>query len=85
MLDRVWSELRANVYDPFAAWLATHAERGTVRVDDPEATAAVWLAPLTYPPILNALIGHAPGMSMPRATAQHGFITPSSPLTGQNC
>ena len=61
LLDRVWTELKANVYDAFAGWLASQADRGTVHVDDPEASAAVLLSSLTYPAILNTLIGHTPG------------------------
>ena len=59
--ERVWAEIRANVYDVFTAWLTAQAEHGTVRADDQGATAAVLLASLTYAPILDALIGHTPG------------------------
>ncbi len=52
---------RANVYDEFTRWLRTQADRGTVHVADPDATAAVLLASLTYYPILDALIGRTPG------------------------
>jgi hypothetical protein len=34
---------------------------GTIEVADPEATAAVLLASLTYLPILHGLIGRTPG------------------------
>jgi len=61
LLDRVWTELKANAYDAFAGWLASQADRGTVHVDDPEASAAVLLSSLTYPSILSTLIGHVPG------------------------
>ncbi len=61
LLDRVWTELKANIYDAFADWLETQADRGTVHVDDPEASAAVLLSSLTYPSILSTLIGHFPG------------------------
>jgi hypothetical protein len=58
LLDRVWAALLANVYDIFAAWLDDqNTRRGTPIVDAPP-TAAVLLASLTYPPILDALIGH---------------------------
>ena len=59
--ERVWAEIRANVYDVFTAWLTAQAGHGTVRADDQGATAAVLLASLTYAPILDALIGHTPG------------------------
>lgn len=84
LLERVWSELRANGYGALAAWLTSRAERGTVRVDDPEATAAVLLASLTYPPILNAPIGHTPGdvdtARYRSAWIHHALVT----LTGQD-
>ncbi len=85
LLDRVWADLRANVYDVFAAWVRTQAERGTVQVTDPEATAAVLLASLTYLPILDSLIGHTPGdidaTRYRSAWVQHALAT----LTGQSC
>ncbi len=61
LLEKLWSEVRANVYDEFTRWLRTQAESGTVHVADPDATAAVLLASLTYYPILDALIGRTPG------------------------
>ncbi|WP_064745135.1 TetR/AcrR family transcriptional regulator [Pseudonocardia acaciae] len=61
LLAEIWAEVRANVYDGFTRWLDAQRDRGTVRVADPEATGAVLLASLTYYPILNTLIGHAPG------------------------
>ncbi len=62
LLENLWAEVRTNVYDEFARWLRAEAERGSnIHVGDPDATAAVLLASLTYYPILNALIGHPPG------------------------
>jgi len=61
LLEKLWSEVRANVYDEFTRWLRAQAESGTVHVADPDATAAVLLASLTYYPILDALIGRTPG------------------------
>lgn len=61
LLDRVWSELQANVFAVFASWVTTQVERGTARVADPEATAAVLLASLTHLPLLDTLVGHTPG------------------------
>lgn len=61
ILAEIWGEVRTNVYDEFARWLAAEKKRGAVRVADPTATAAVLLASLTYYPILDALIGHTPG------------------------
>ncbi|RZS44502.1 TetR family transcriptional regulator [Herbihabitans rhizosphaerae] len=61
VLAKIWGEVRQSVYGAFTAWLVAAAEQGLVRVADPEATAAVLLASLTYHPILSALIGHTPG------------------------
>jgi AcrR family transcriptional regulator len=61
LLDEIWAEIRANVYGQFTRWLRDQMDRGTVRVADPAATAAVLLASLTYHPILDTLIGHTPG------------------------
>ncbi|HEV2375870.1 MAG TPA: TetR/AcrR family transcriptional regulator C-terminal domain-containing protein, partial [Streptosporangiaceae bacterium] len=77
--ERVWAEIRANVYDVFTAWLTAQAEHGTVRADDQGATAAVLLASLTYAPILDALIGHTPGDVEPErfqeAWIRHALVT----------
>ncbi|MGI8679550.1 MAG: TetR/AcrR family transcriptional regulator [Jatrophihabitans sp.] len=82
LLEILWSEVRANVYDEFARWLRTQSERGTVHVADPDATAAVLLASLTYYPILNALIGHTPGDieadRFAEAWVQHATLTLST-------
>lgn len=61
LLAEVWGQVRAPVYDELTRWLSGLAAAGTVRLADPEATAAVLLASLTYFPILRALIGHTPG------------------------
>lgn len=61
LLAEIWGEVRAHVYEGFTRWLVAQRERGAVRVADPAATAAVLLASLTYYPILDTLIGHAPG------------------------
>lgn len=61
LLAEVWGQVRARVYDELTRWLTGLAAAGTVRLADPEATAAVLLASLTYFPILRALIGHTPG------------------------
>lgn len=79
LLESLWSEVRANVYDEFARWLRTQADRGTIHVADPEATAAVLLASLTYYPILKTLIGHPPGDieadRFAEAWVQHAALT----------
>jgi AcrR family transcriptional regulator len=61
LLDQVWAQVRTCVYDELATWLCNQRNRGAVEVADPEATAAVLLASLTYYPILDILIGHTPG------------------------
>ena len=53
--------MRAHVYDELTRRLTGLAAAGTARLVDPEATAAVLPASLTYYPILRALIGHTPG------------------------
>lgn len=60
LLDRVWAALRADVYDAFTAWLDDQKMRRALPIVDVPAAAAVLLASLTYPPILDALIGHTP-------------------------
>jgi len=61
LLETVWAEVLVNVYREFARWLRLAADRGLVRVTDPEATGAVLLASLTCYPILDALLGRRPG------------------------
>src|SRR5699024_6696210 len=51
----------ANLYRAGSAWISFQRERGVADVADPEATAAVLLASLTYYPLLDALTGHSPG------------------------
>jgi AcrR family transcriptional regulator len=61
LFTRMWRGVLANVYGGGADWITTQAGRGVVRAEDPEATAAVLLASLTYYPILRAMTGHTPG------------------------
>jgi len=88
LLENLWSEVRANVYDVFARWLRTQADGGTVHLADPDATAAVLLASLTYYPILNDLIGHAPGDiaadRFAEAWVQHAAVTLASDRESQS-
>jgi len=53
-LEDVWTAIRSNVYDVFAAWLRAQTDAGTLAVDDPQATGAVLLASSPCPPILKA-------------------------------
>lgn len=61
LLDRIWDGVRRDVYGEFARWLRTRQAQGQVAADDPDATAAVLLASLTYYPILDTLIARRPG------------------------
>lgn len=61
LFERMWQGVLAGVYQQGAMWIAAQKELGTVEADDPEATAAVLLASLTYYPILRTMIGHTPG------------------------
>lgn len=61
LFERMWHGVLADVYRAGAEWIRSQNELGNTDVADPEATAAVLLASLTYTPILHALIGHTPG------------------------
>lgn len=79
LLERVWAEIRSNVYDPFTMWITEQTGRGALRVADPAATAAVLLSSLTYLPILQTLIGRTPGdidsERFAEAWVQHALAT----------
>ncbi|MEV4178313.1 TetR family transcriptional regulator [Nonomuraea sp. NPDC049709] len=61
LFERMWQGVLAGVYAQGAAWIRAQRERGHVEAEDPEATAAVLLASLTYYPLLRIMIGHTPG------------------------
>ncbi len=61
LFERMWQDTVDSLYRTGAAWLRDQQERGTIEVDDPDATSAVLLASLTYHPLLHTLIGHTPG------------------------
>lgn len=65
LLEHVWGEVIANVYDEFAAWLTVQCERDIVDLADPAATGAVLVASLTAPPLMRALIDRVPGQVEP--------------------
>lgn len=61
LVDDLWESTLRNVYQQSARLLQHENERGRINVADPEATAAVLVASLTYLPILEGLIGRTPG------------------------
>lgn len=61
LLDKMWRGVLREVYTTATEWVRAGVERGRFRAADPESTAAVLLASLTYYPILDALVGHTPG------------------------
>ncbi|MCA2224880.1 TetR/AcrR family transcriptional regulator C-terminal domain-containing protein [Nonomuraea aurantiaca] len=61
LFERMWQGVLADVCAQGADWIIAQKALGTVDVEDPEATAAVLLASLTYYPVLRAMIGHTPG------------------------
>ena len=61
LLDMLWQGLLGALYRELADWVSAQAARGRVSVTDPHATAAVLVASLTYPTVLDALIGRLPG------------------------
>ncbi len=61
LLDILWQGLLGALYFELADWLSAQAARDRVTVTDPRSTAAVLLASLTYPAVLEALVGRLPG------------------------
>ncbi|MGN9840272.1 TetR/AcrR family transcriptional regulator [Nonomuraea sp. H19] len=61
LFEGMWQGVLAGVYRQGAAWITAQKELGNAEADDPEATAAVLLASLTYYPLLRIMIGHTPG------------------------
>lgn len=61
LFEQMWQGVLAHVYRQCTEWIAGLCEQGKATVSDPEATAAVLVASLTYYPILDILIGHTPG------------------------
>lgn len=61
LFEGMWQGVLASVYRQGAAWVAERRGTGGRDVADPEATAAVLVASLTYYPLLRVLIGHSPG------------------------
>ena len=61
LFEQMWQGVVATVYRRGTEWITTLRDQGRTPVTDPEATAAVLVASLTYYPILDVLIGHTPG------------------------
>ncbi|MCR6482290.1 TetR/AcrR family transcriptional regulator [Amycolatopsis sp. OK19-0408] len=61
LFEQMWQGVLATVYRRGTEWLTTLRDQGRTTITDPEATAAVLVASLTYHPILDVLIGHTPG------------------------
>ncbi|MFI5591075.1 TetR/AcrR family transcriptional regulator [Amycolatopsis sp. NPDC051758] len=61
LFEAMWQGVVATVYRRGTEWITTLRDQGRADVTDPEATAAVLVASLTYYPILDVLIGHTPG------------------------
>jgi AcrR family transcriptional regulator len=61
LFERMWQAVIAHLYQECANWIGALKDSGKASIVDPEATAAVLIASLTYYPILGLLIGHTPG------------------------
>lgn len=61
LLDAIWRGLLGALYCELTEWITAQAALGRVTATDPAATAAVLVASLTYPTVLDALTGHRPG------------------------
>jgi AcrR family transcriptional regulator len=60
LLERVRERRMQSTYAALADWLRDRAARGELRVEDPEATAAVLLGGLTSFKVFHALLGEPP-------------------------
>jgi AcrR family transcriptional regulator len=61
LLEEIWQGILNNLYRRLSGWIEHEHSAGRVNADDPEATASVLLASLTYYQILDSLIGRVPG------------------------
>ena len=61
LADELWSAITENAYRGFASGLRVVVDAGMMRIDDPDATAAVLVASLAYYPMVRLLNGHTPG------------------------
>lgn len=60
LLERVRERRMQTTYAALADWLRDRADRGELRVEDPEATAAVLLGGLTSFKVFQTLLGEPP-------------------------
>lgn len=67
LLEALWQGLLGALYRELADWITGQVEQGRAEVVDPPSTAAVLVASLTYPQVLDALVGHRPGDVAPQA------------------
>lgn len=58
--DQVRERRMQGTYATLAAWLRERSDRGELRVEDPEATAAVLLGAITSFKVFQALLGEPP-------------------------
>lgn len=61
LLEQMWQGVVGGLYQGAAEWIRQGVAAGRMTVADPDATASVLLASLTYYQILNAVIGRTPG------------------------
>ena len=61
LLDELWNGVFAGVYRQASDLIRFVLASGQIDVADPDATAAVLLASLTYFPLLEGLVGRTPG------------------------
>lgn len=59
--EKTWQVITDNAYQRFADELAASNRAGRTEIPDPEATAAVAIASLSYVATLHALNGRTPG------------------------
>jgi hypothetical protein len=77
LFEQMWQDVLANLYRAGAAWISSQRNLGALEVANPEATAVVLFALLTYYPLRGALIRGSPGDIAPERflTAWIGHAT----------
>jgi len=61
LCEQMWQDVLANLYRAGDAWISSQRNPDALEVADPEATALVLFALLTYYPLQGALIRRSPG------------------------